>query len=54
MSYAPDMNRLEALSIRLVLACGQDSRGELPYRPAAFLADRLSTELRHFPAGTPA
>lgn len=51
MSYAPDIRRLEALSDRLVLACGQDSRGELPYRAAAFLAERLSTELRHFPGG---
>ncbi|MGR4884057.1 alpha/beta fold hydrolase [Streptomyces sp. LARHCF249] len=51
MSYAPDIHRLEALSNRLVLACGQDSRGELPYDPAAFLADRLSTELLHFPGG---
>ncbi|MBT2526322.1 alpha/beta hydrolase [Streptomyces sp. ISL-99] len=51
MSYAPDLHRLEALSNRLVLACGQGSRGELPYRPAAFLAERLSTELRHFPGG---
>ncbi|MFK4069489.1 alpha/beta fold hydrolase [Streptomyces sp. NPDC029674] len=51
MSYAPDMNRLEAVSDRLVLACGQDSRGELPYRPAALLAERLGTELRHFPGG---
>ncbi|MFC9243799.1 alpha/beta fold hydrolase [Streptomyces sp. NPDC057136] len=51
MSYAPDIRRLEALSNRLVLACGQDSRGELPYRPAAFLAEHLSTELLHFPGG---
>ncbi|MEC4572466.1 alpha/beta fold hydrolase [Streptomyces virginiae] len=51
MSYAPDIHRLEALSDRLVLACGQDSRGELPYRPAAFLAEHLGTELRHFPGG---
>ncbi|MGW8763666.1 alpha/beta fold hydrolase [Streptomyces sp. NPDC055815] len=51
MSYAPDVHRLEAQSDRLVLACGQDSRGELPYRPAAFLAERLGTELRHFPGG---
>ncbi|WP_306324522.1 alpha/beta fold hydrolase [Streptomyces venezuelae] len=51
MSYAPDIDRLEALSSRLVLACGQDSRGELPYRPAAFLAERLNTELLHFPGG---
>lgn len=51
MSYAPDIHRLEALSDRLVLACGQDSRGELPYRPAALLAERLGTELLHFPGG---
>ncbi|MEU6759814.1 alpha/beta hydrolase [Streptomyces sp. NPDC046685] len=51
MSYVPDLHRLEALSDRLVLACGQDSRGELPYRPAAFLAEHLGTELLHFPGG---
>ncbi|MFD7834579.1 alpha/beta fold hydrolase [Streptomyces sp. NPDC059761] len=51
MSYTPDIHRLEALSDRLVLACGQDSSGELPYRPAAFLAERLGTELLHFPGG---
>ncbi|MBW5422774.1 alpha/beta fold hydrolase [Streptomyces sp. BG9H] len=51
MAYAPDLPRLEALSDRLVLACGQDSRGELPYRPAAFLAERLGRELLHFPGG---
>ncbi|WP_033216153.1 alpha/beta fold hydrolase [Streptomyces virginiae] len=51
MSYVPDVDRLEALSERLVLACGQDSRGELPYRPAAFLAERLGADLRHFPGG---
>ncbi|MEU1178790.1 alpha/beta hydrolase [Streptomyces sp. NPDC005820] len=51
MSYAPDIQRLEALSDRLVLACGEDSRGELPYRPAAFLAERLGMELQHFPGG---
>ncbi|MEU3751114.1 alpha/beta hydrolase [Streptomyces narbonensis] len=51
MSYSPDTHRLEALSDRLVLACGEESRGELPYRPAAFLAEGLGTELRHFPGG---
>lgn len=51
MSYAPDVDRLAALSDRLVLACGHDSRGELPYRPAAFLAERLGIELVHFPGG---
>ncbi|GAA2323164.1 alpha/beta hydrolase [Nonomuraea roseoviolacea subsp. roseoviolacea] len=51
MAYTPDLDRLEALSDRLVLAGGADSRGELPYRPAAFLADRFGTELVHFPGG---
>ncbi|MFH8409385.1 alpha/beta fold hydrolase [Streptomyces sp. NPDC018019] len=51
MSYVPDLDRLQALSDRLVLACGRDSRGELPHRTAAFLAERFGTELRHFPGG---
>nr|BFD96197.1 alpha/beta hydrolase [Kitasatospora sp. Xyl93] len=51
MAYSPDIHRLEALSDRLVLVGGQDSRGELPYRSAAFLAERLGTELQHFPGG---
>ncbi|MEV0255340.1 alpha/beta hydrolase [Streptomyces sp. NPDC050732] len=51
MSYVPDLHRLEALSDRLVLACGQDSRGELPYRPAALLAERFGIELQRFPGG---
>ncbi|GAA3444346.1 alpha/beta fold hydrolase [Planomonospora venezuelensis] len=51
MAYTPDVDRLEALSDRLVLAGGADSRGELPYRPAAFLAERFGTELVHFPGG---
>ncbi|MVO85346.1 alpha/beta fold hydrolase [Streptomyces sp. p1417] len=51
MSYVPDVPRLATLSDRLVLAGGEDSRGELPYRPAAFLAERLGTALLHFPGG---
>ncbi|MGW0552279.1 alpha/beta fold hydrolase [Streptomyces altiplanensis] len=51
MSYAPDIRRLEGLSDRLVIAGGQDSGGELPYRSAADLAERLGTELHHFPGG---
>ncbi|MEE1745742.1 alpha/beta hydrolase [Streptomyces sp. JV184] len=51
MSYIPDMDRLEALSDQLVLAGGQDSSGELAYRPAALLAVRLGIELLHFPGG---
>ncbi|MFJ9683126.1 alpha/beta fold hydrolase [Streptomyces sp. NPDC101194] len=51
MSYAPDIHRLRTLSDRLVLACGQDSRGELPHRAVASLAQRLGAELQHFPGG---
>ncbi|WP_182879652.1 alpha/beta fold hydrolase [Microbispora sp. H10949] len=51
MAYTPDVDRLEALSDRLVLAAGADSAGELPYRPAAFLAERFGTPLVHFPGG---
>ncbi|MFJ2639862.1 alpha/beta fold hydrolase [Streptomyces sp. NPDC087511] len=51
MSYTPDMDRLEALSDQLVLAGGQESSGELAYRPAALLAVRLGTQLLHFPGG---
>ncbi|MFJ9737194.1 alpha/beta hydrolase [Streptomyces sp. NPDC101166] len=51
MSYTPDVRRLEELSDRLVITGGQDSRGELPYCSAAFLAERLRTELLHFPGG---
>ncbi|MFH8606766.1 hypothetical protein ACH4D5_04670 [Streptomyces sp. NPDC018029] len=46
-----ELSRLEALSDRLVLAGGEDARGELPYRTAAFLAERLGTELLRFPGG---
>ncbi|WP_371619412.1 alpha/beta fold hydrolase [Streptomyces sp. NBC_00454] len=51
MSYTPDLHRLQALSHRLVLAGGQDSHGELPYRSAEFLAERLGEQLLHFPGG---
>ncbi|WP_030920617.1 alpha/beta fold hydrolase [Streptosporangium amethystogenes] len=51
MAYVPNVDRLAALSDRLVLAGGADSRGELPYRPAALLAERFGTELIHFPGG---
>ncbi|WP_405088609.1 alpha/beta fold hydrolase [Microbispora sp. NBC_01389] len=51
MAYTPDVDRLRALSDRLVLAAGADSAGELPYRPAAFLAERFGTPLVHFPGG---
>jgi len=51
MSYVPDIHRLEALPGRLPLAGGEESHGELRYRAAAFLAERLGADLRHFPGG---
>ncbi|MFK4088268.1 alpha/beta fold hydrolase [Kribbella sp. NPDC020789] len=51
MPHVPDLDRLQAVSDRLVIAGGQDSQGELPYRAAAALADRFGTELLHFPGG---
>ncbi|UBU09360.1 alpha/beta fold hydrolase [Nonomuraea gerenzanensis] len=51
MAYTPDVERLHALSDRLVLAAGEDSRGELPYRAVACLAERSGAELVHFPGG---
>ncbi|MGW4893077.1 alpha/beta fold hydrolase [Kitasatospora sp. NPDC004240] len=51
MAYTPDVDRLRSLTDRLVLAVGEDSRGELPYRPAALLAQTLGVPLLHFPGG---
>ncbi|MEU1621115.1 alpha/beta hydrolase [Streptomyces sp. NPDC005722] len=51
MAYVPDTDRLKALSDRIVLAAGEDSRGELPHRAVASLAERLGTGLRLFPGG---
>lgn len=51
MSHTPDLARLAALSDHLTLAAGEDSPGELTYRPAAWLANHLGTDLLHFPGG---
>lgn len=51
LCYTPDLSRLESLSDQLILAGGEDSPGELTYRPAAFLAERLGVKLLHFPGG---
>uniref|UniRef100_A0AAU2JY42 Alpha/beta hydrolase n=1 Tax=Streptomyces sp. NBC_00049 TaxID=2903617 RepID=A0AAU2JY42_9ACTN len=50
-SYVPDEAALAAASDRLVLAAGRETRGHLPYRPAAALADRLGGEVTEFPGG---
>ncbi|MEQ4725849.1 alpha/beta hydrolase [Nonomuraea sp. B19D2] len=48
-SYVPDLAALGQVSDRLVLAAGRESRGHLPYRPAAVMAERLGIELVEFP-----
>ncbi|NRQ37880.1 alpha/beta fold hydrolase [Nonomuraea sp. NN258] len=48
-AYRPDLAALAAAGDRLVLAAGRGSRGQLPYRPAAVLAERLGVGLVEFP-----
>lgn len=50
-SYVPDEAALAAVCDRLVLAAGLETRGHLPYRPAAALADRLGGKVTEFPGG---
>ncbi|MER7364236.1 alpha/beta fold hydrolase [Nonomuraea wenchangensis] len=50
-AYEPDLEALAAVADRLVLAAGRETRGHLPYRPAAELARRLGRELTEFPGG---
>jgi pimeloyl-ACP methyl ester carboxylesterase len=47
--YVPDLPALDANKDRIVLAGGRDSREHLPYRPAAWLAERFSTQVVDFP-----
>lgn len=49
--YQPDIAALEAASTRLIVAGGTESRGELPQRTAAALAERLGLPLLEFPGG---
>ncbi len=46
-----DLPALEAVSKRLVLAGGHDSREYLPYRPNTVLAELLGSEVVDFPGG---
>ncbi|RDI51003.1 alpha/beta hydrolase [Nocardia mexicana] len=48
-SYIPDYAALEATRERLIPAAGRESRGHLPYRPIAAIADRLGLPLTEFP-----
>ncbi|SEG99809.1 Pimeloyl-ACP methyl ester carboxylesterase [Nonomuraea solani] len=50
-SYRPDVAALSGVADRLVLAVGRESRGHLPYRPAAELAAQTGGELVEFPGG---
>src|SRR5437660_2361324 len=47
--YVPDLPALDASRDRIVLAGGQDSRAHLPYRPAAWLAERFGSRVVDFP-----
>ncbi|QIS20326.1 alpha/beta fold hydrolase [Nocardia terpenica] len=48
-SYVPDFEALAAVADRLVPAAGRETRGHLPYRPIATIAERLGRELVEFP-----
>ncbi|MBF4998787.1 alpha/beta hydrolase [Nocardia sp. BSTN01] len=48
-SYTPDYPALALVSDRLVLAVGRETRGCLPYRPAAEIAARLGSAVVEFP-----
>ncbi|MFI9504109.1 alpha/beta fold hydrolase [Nocardia sp. NPDC052566] len=50
-SYLPDVTALTPHADRLVLAAGVETRGHLPYRPAATLAEQLGIPLTEFPGG---
>ncbi|WP_035697057.1 alpha/beta fold hydrolase [Glycomyces tenuis] len=47
----PELTALGATAARLVPAAGIDSRGQLPYRTTAALAERLGLPLTEFPGG---
>ncbi|MEU7579625.1 alpha/beta hydrolase [Streptomyces sp. NPDC041068] len=50
-THVPDLAALREAAPRLTLAAGIASRGRLPYRPAALMADQLGLELQEFPGG---
>jgi pimeloyl-ACP methyl ester carboxylesterase len=49
--YEPDLAALRAAPVRVVVAAGTTSKGELANRTAAALAERLGTPLVIFPGG---
>ena len=48
--YEPDVAALRAASTRIVLAAGVESEGQMAYRAATAMAERLGTELVVFPS----
>ncbi|SFG06868.1 alpha/beta fold hydrolase [Streptomyces mirabilis] len=50
-SHALDLDALKALSSRLTLGAGSDSRGQLPFRTAALLAELSGGDFVEFPGG---
>ncbi|MET9499292.1 alpha/beta fold hydrolase [Streptomyces sp. NPDC006552] len=48
-AYVPDLDALAKAADRLTLAAGTGTRGHLPYRPAALIAERLGLPLAAFP-----
>ncbi|WP_393076803.1 alpha/beta fold hydrolase [Streptomyces sp. LN704] len=50
-SHTPDLPALKARSARLTLGAGLDSRGQLPYRAAALLAELSGAGFAEFPGG---
>jgi len=49
--YVPDLTALRAVSDRLILAGGRDSRHNFPYRPNIVLAEALQLHVIDFPGG---
>ncbi len=49
--FVPDVSALQAVAARIVMAGGRDSGANLPYRPAAALAERLGSHVVDFPGG---
>ena len=47
--YVPELNALRAASVRIVMAAGAESDGELAHRGAAAVAERLGTRPVTFP-----
>jgi pimeloyl-ACP methyl ester carboxylesterase len=50
-SHALDLDALKGLSSRLTLGAGRDSRGQLPFRTAALLAELSGGDFVEFPGG---